>query len=153
MFETTLCYIENKGRYLMMLRGMKACDPSSGKWIGVGGKFEKGETAVECMLREVREETGLTLETWHYHGLIEFVSDKWESENMHLFSAHLEGDVDIDFSICDEGVMHWINKDEVMGLSLWEGDRIFLQKIMDGEPDINMRLEYHGDDLVSVTMK
>ena len=87
MIRTTLCYIEHDGYYLMLLRNKKAKDPNEGKWIGIGGKFEEGETPDECMLREVREETGIEPERYHFHGIIEFCPDNWEHEAMYLYTA------------------------------------------------------------------
>ena len=132
----------------MLLRNKKASDPNEGKWIGIGGKFEEGETPDECMLREVREETGLELTDYHFHGIIEFRSDEWEYEDMYLYTAQLP---DIPpLPECREGTLKWIPKAQIMNLNLWEGDRIFLKELLEGKKEINMRLCYHGDKLTDV---
>lgn len=125
MKYSTLCYIENdRGEYLMLHRVKKENDCNHDKWIGVGGKFEDGESPEECVLREVQEETGLTLTSWRYRGIVTFVSDQWETEYMHLFTAtHWTGEV----KDCDEGVLEWIHKDALAALPQWEGDKIFLR--------------------------
>ena len=110
MRMTTLCYLERDGRYLMLHRTKKAVDDSHDKWIGVGGKFEPDESPEECMLREVREETGLVVTRWRYHGIVTFVSDVAQSDYMHLFSAtEWEGTL----HPCDEGELQWIPKNEL----------------------------------------
>ena len=147
MIRTSLCYIEHEGSYLMLLRNKKACDPNEGKWIGIGGKFEDGESPDECMLREVREETGIELREYHFHGIIEFRPDNWEDEDMYLYTAKLPASHNI-LPECSEGTLRWVAKEDIMKLNLWEGDRIFLKELLDGKRHINMRLVYHGDDLV-----
>ncbi len=145
MKNTTLCYLEKDGQYLMLYRNKKKNDPNAGKWIGVGGKFEEGESPDECVCREVWEETGLRLTQWRFRGIVTFVSDLWPSEYMHLFTADgFEGDV----HACNEGDLSWVNKQEVPQLPLWEGDRIFLRLLAQEEPFFLLKLEYHGDELV-----
>jgi len=149
--NTTLCYIEKDGKYLMMLRNKKENDLNEGKWIGIGGKFEPGETSEQCLLREVREETGLILTDYKLRGIIGFVSDRWDDENMYLYTASgFEGELNTD---CNEGELRWIDKDKVMDLNLWEGDRLFLPRLINGESDINMTLHYEGDVLKKVWCK
>jgi len=149
--NTTLCYIEKDGKYLMLLRNKKENDLNEGKWIGIGGKFEKDETPDQCLLREVKEETGLTLTEYKLRGVIGFISDKWDDENMYLYTATgFEGELNYD---CSEGDLKWIDKDKVMDLNLWEGDRLFLPRLIAGENDINMALHYEGDELVRVWCK
>lgn len=144
---TTLCYIENDDSYLMMYRNKKNKDQSQGKWLGVGGKLEEGESPEECVLREVFEETGLRLTSFTSRGVITFISDIWEDELMFMFTADAyEGDIN---KTCDEGELAWIKKSEIMNLNLWEGDRNFLQDLIDGKPLVNMKLTYEGDKLVS----
>ena len=124
MLETTLCYLEREDQYLMLHRVKKAHDVNGGKWTGVGGKFEAGEGPEECAAREIREETGLTPEDLRYRGIVTFVSDRWPSERMHLFTAPAgEGPI----RECDEGDLAWIGKREVLSLPMWEGDRLFLR--------------------------
>ena len=151
MVRTTLCYIENKDRYLMMLRNKKQNDPNAGKWVGIGGKFREGETPDECMIREVREETGLAVREYRFHGVIHFRSDTWEDEDMYLYSAKAPDTASIEEDICDEGTLRWIEKNEIMGLSLWEGDRLFLEKLISGEEHIEMTLHDEGDTLIEWT--
>ncbi len=149
MKNTSLCYIEKDGCYLMLYRNKKPDDPNEGKWIGVGGKFEEGETAEECMLREVREETGLTLTEYSFRGLVHFISDIWEDEDMYLYSGYaFEGQIS---SICEEGELKWIPISEVSKLNLWEGDRCFLKLMSMGYSDFEMTLRYEGDRLVECT--
>lgn len=144
MRETTLCYLERGGQYLMLHRVRKQNDPNHDKWIGVGGGIEKGETPDECLLREVREETGLRLTAWEKRGVIDFISDQWEDEIMHLYTATgWEGEM----TDCDEGVLEWVDKDKVLLLPLWEGDRVFLKLLAEDVPFFRLRLEYHGEDL------
>jgi len=144
MLNTTLCYIEKDDAYLMLHRIKKEQDINHGKWIGVGGKFEPGETPEECLLREVKEETGLTLLSYRLRGIITFVLDG-ETEYMFLYTASsFEGEL----SVCDEGELAWIPKDEVLNLKLWEGDREFLRLLDAEEGFFSMKLSYEGDDLV-----
>lgn len=145
MTNTTLCYIEREGQYLMLHRVKKENDLNHDKWIGVGGKFEEEESPEDCLLREVREETGLTLLDWRYRGVVTFVSDKWGTEYMHLFTAtEFSGEL----KTCDEGVLEWIDKAALLSLPLWEGDMIFLRLLDSDAPFFSLKLCYHGDELV-----
>lgn len=145
MINSTLCYIENpQGEYLMLHRVKKKNDLNHDKWIGIGGKFEDGESPEECVLREAWEETGLTLTDYRYRGLVTFVSDEWETEYMHLFTATgYEGKL----RECDEGVLEWIHKDALAALPQWEGDKIFLRLIHDDGPFFSLKLRYEGEHL------
>lgn len=146
MKQTTLCYIENAGKYLMLLRNKKKNDENSGKWVGIGGKFEEGETPFDCVRREVLEETGLTLISPKYRGLITFVSDQYGTEYMHLFTAdNYSGELKID---CDEGELDWVEQSDVTKLRLWEGDRIFLDLLLKEQRFFTVKLIYEGDVLV-----
>lgn len=150
MKQTTLCYLERNGQYLMLHRVKKQNDASHDKWIGVGGKCEADESPDECMLREVQEETGLLVQDWRYRGIVTFVSDEWPSEYMHLFTATRWGGT---LSSCDEGELAWVDWNTIPQLSLWEGDRIFLRLIMDpSQPFFSLKLVYRGDDLVSARL-
>lgn len=145
MRYTTLCYIENPaGEYLMLHRVKKENDCNRDKWIGVGGKFEDGESPEECVLRETLEETGLTLTDWRYRGIVTFVSDRWETEYMHLFTATgWTGRL----HECDEGVLEWVSREQFRGLPQWEGDRIFLRLIEEDAPFFSLKLRYEGEHL------
>lgn len=146
MKNTTLCYVEQDGKYLMLLRNKKKQDENAGKWIGVGGKFEEGESPQDCLLREVQEETGLRLTQYRFRGIVTFVSDQYETEYMHLFTAYgFEGEI----IPCDEGELRWVEKDEVLSLPLWEGDREFLRLLREDAPFFSLKLVYQGDKLVS----
>jgi len=150
MKQTSLCYIEHNGKYLMMHRTSKKNDENSGKWIGVGGKFCEGESPEDCMLREVREETGIEVTKWCYRAVVTFVSDIYETEHMHLFTAVADTEF---FEPCDEGELAWVAKEDVLSLSLWEGDRIFLNLIANEEmPFFSLKLAYTGDNLMSAVL-
>ena len=123
MKQTTLCYLERGDAYLLLHRTKKDHDENRDKWIGVGGKFEEGESPEECLLREVREETGLTLTRWRYRGIVTFVSDVYPCEQMHLFTADAWTGEE---HVCDEGDLAWMKKRDFAALPMWEGDRIFL---------------------------
>lgn len=147
MINTTLCYIKNENNeYLLLHRTAKENDLNEGKWIGVGGKFEEGETADECVVREVYEETGLTLTDHHLHGVIKFVSDTWEDEDMYLYSA--TGYTGTLRDRCDEGELKWVAADKVLELPTWEGDKYFIKPLLEGRDRIDMLVEYKGDELV-----
>ena len=144
--ETSLCYIEDSGRYLMLHRVKKVDDMNHDKWLGVGGKLEEGESPEDCMLREVREETGLTLTSWHYRGVIRFNNDIYENEVMHLFTADgYSGEL----SDCDEGVLEWVDKNRIYSLPIWEGDKLFFRLLNDWEPFFRLELNYSGEKLLS----
>lgn len=150
MRNTTLCHIEKDGKYLMLHRVKKENDLNHDKWVGIGGKFEDKESPEQCNRREVLEETGLTLLKSNYRGIVTFVSDKWETEYMHIFTSNLfEGEI----CECDEGTLEWIDKKELLSLPLWVGDKIFL-KLIDDEsyPFFSLRLEYMGDQLISAIL-
>lgn len=149
MINTTLCYLERDGKYLMLHRVKKANDPSHDKWIGVGGKFEDGESPEECALRETREETGLTLTSYRYRGLVTFVSDRWETEYMHLFTADAwEGEL----TTCDEGELVWVEKSRLSTLPIWEGDKLFFRLLDEDIPFFSLKLTYVGETLTSATL-
>ena len=143
--NSTLIYLERGDEYLMLHRTKKENDLNHDKWIGVGGKFEDGESPEDCALRETREETGLTLTRWRYRGLVTFVSDRYETEYMHLFTA--DGWTGTPKE-CDEGELAWIKKSELLKLRLWEGDKIFLRLLDTDEPFFSLKLKYEGDTLV-----
>ena len=143
--NSTLIYVERGDEYLMLHRTKKENDLNRDKWIGIGGKFEENESPEDCMLREAREETGLTLTSWRYRGIVTFLSDRWETEYMHLFTADGYSGT---LRQCDEGDLAWIKKSELLKLKLWEGDKIFLRLLDSDEPYFSLKLKYEGDTLV-----
>lgn len=149
MLNTTLCYICRGSEYLMLHRVKKENDINRDKWIGVGGKFEPDESPDECLLREVREETGLTLRSWRYRGIVTFVNTKCASEYMHLFTSD---DYEGEIKQCDEGVLEWIDRKKLCDLTLWEGDKIFLRLLESDAPFFSLKLSYDGDELMSAVL-
>ena len=152
MYNSTLCYLENgRGEYLMLHRVKKEHDVNHDKWIGVGGKFEGDESPDECLLREVREETGLTLTRWRFRGVVTFLTDGgWEGEFMYLFTADgWTGELARD---CAEGELEWVPRDRVGELPLWEGDHIFLRLLAEEAPPFLLTLEYRGDALIRAVL-
>ncbi len=153
MKNTTLCYIEQGGRWLLLHRNKKEHDENAGKWIGVGGKCEEGESPEDCVRREVREETGLVLTRWRHRGLVTFVSNLYGTEYMHLFTAdgfsgHLAEE-------CAEGELAWVEKRAAAALPMWAGDRIFLRLLEQNAQDapfFSLKLVYEGDALVSAAL-
>ena len=149
MKNTTLCYIERDGAYLLLHRVKKEHDENRDKWIGIGGHFEENESPEDCVLRETQEETGLQLTHWRYCGIVTFVSDRWEGEYMHLFHATgFEGAL----KDCDEGVLEWVPKERVHALPQWEGDRIFLGLMEQHVPFFSLKLCYQGESLQQATL-
>lgn len=148
---TTLCYIEKDGKYLMLHRVKKEKDINHDKWIGVGGKFEEQETPEECLLREVKEETGLTLTKYRYRGLLTFIYDDMETEYIYLFTAtEYTGGL----TECDEGTLEWVDKAKVNELPIWEGDKIFFDILNNEEVRFfSLKLKYQGDSLVESSVK
>ena len=149
MINTTLCYIENDGKYLMLHRVKKVNDLNQDKWIGIGGKFEDRESPEECILRETLEETGLTLKSLEYRGILTFVSDKWPTEYIHLFYSK---DFSGNLTKCDEGNLEWVEIEKVYKLPLWQGDKIFLRLIKEKAPFFSLKLEYQGENLVNAVL-
>ena len=142
---STLCYIENDHKYLMLHRVVKQNDVNKDKWIGVGGHFEADESPEECLLREVWEETGYRLTEYRFRGIVTFVSGDGVTEYMHLFTA--TGWTGNSHS-CDEGELAWIKKAELLSLPLWEGDKIFLRLLDTDRPFFSLKLKYEGEKLV-----
>lgn len=144
MKNTTLCYIEKDENYLMLHRVKKVNDENQDKWIGVGGKFEAEESPENCLLREVREETGLLLTDYRYRGIVTFVSNEWGTEYMHLFTASgFEGEM----KTCDEGELVWVPKSEIEHLNIWEGDKIFFRLLAESDGFFSLKLKYEGETL------
>ena len=146
---TTLLYLERDGKYLMLHRTKRENDENAGKWIGIGGKFEEGESPEDCVIREAKEETGLTVVSPSFRGIITFVSDRSGTEYMHLFTADRFSGTLRD---CDEGELAWVGKDRVPTLPLWEGDRIFLSLLARNAPFFSLKLVYSGDALVRAVL-
>jgi len=145
MRNTTLCYIEKDDSYLMLHRVKKVNDENQDKWIGVGGKFEPEESPEDCLLREVKEETGLSLTDYRYRGIVTFVSNEWGTEYMHLFTAcGFEGKM----KTCDEGELVWVPKSEIEHLNIWEGDKIFFRLLAESDRFFSLKLQYEGDKLI-----
>ena len=151
MINTTLCYIEKDGAYLMIHRIKKKNDINQDKWIGVGGKFEAGESPFDCARREIFEECGVLPCNLRYRGIVTFVSDEYGTEYMHLFSA--DGYVgEIDYN-CNEGVLEWVKKELVSSLPIWEGDKIFLELLDKEENFFSLKLIYKGEHLIDSVLE
>ena len=151
MKNTTLCYIEKDNKYLMIHRVKKVKDINKDKWVGVGGKFEERETPFDCVRREILEETGLTAGKLNYRGLVTFVSNEFGTEYMHLFHTdEFTGELTRD---CNEGNLEWVDKDEIINLPFWEGDKIFLELLRKNVPFFSLKLVYEGQNLVSHTLE
>ena len=151
MFNTTLCYIEKDGAYLMLHRVKKINDMNHDKWVGVGGKLEYGETPYECARREIMEEVGVQVPDLKYRGIVTFVSDLYGTEYMHLFIS--PGYIGTINDNCDEGNLEWVDKTKIYDLPVWEGDKIFF-KLLEEEPRFfSLKLVYNGDKLVSHTLE
>jgi len=146
--QTTLCYLSEQGKTLMLHRIKKKNDVNHDKWIGIGGKFERGESPEECMLREFREETGLRLTSWAYRGIVTFDSGDW-CEYMHLFTADAyEGTL----RVCDEGTLEWVPTEKLTQLPIWEGDKVFLRLLEERDTFFSLKLVYEGERLVRAVL-
>lgn len=145
MKNTSLCYII-KGDEVLLLHKTREGDGNFDKWLGVGGKFLEDESPYQCVVREAKEETGLTLLTPRYRGIVTFVSDKWESEQMHLFTCE---DFSGEITPSDEGELLFVKREELLSFPHWEGDKIFLSLIFEDAPFFSLRLEYEGEHLKS----
>lgn len=147
--NSTLCYLERGSQYLMLHRTKKKHDVNHDKWIGVGGKFEEGESPEDCILRECREETGLLLQDYRYRGIVTFVSNEAPTEYMHLFTATTWTGRQ---QVCTEGELEWIEKSRLLELPMWEGDRIFLKLLEENTPFFSLKLVYQGDCLTAAVL-
>ena len=147
---TTLCYIEKDGCYLMLHRVSKKNDINKDKWIGIGGHFQVNESPEDCLLREAKEETGLTLTSYKFRGIVTFITDGIpDAEYMHLYTAdQFEGEM----ISCDEGTLEWVPKEKIYDLNLWEGDIIFHRLLDEDAPFFSLKLSYQGDKLVEAVL-
>lgn len=149
MQNTSLCYLEKDGKYLMLHRIKKKNDVNSHKWIGLGGKFEEGESAEECAKREIYEESGLAVKNLSYRGVVTFDCPPYPTDYMHLFTAtEFEGEI----KDCDEGTLEWVDKNEIKNLPIWEGDFIFFDLIDKNEPFFSLKLSYRNDTLTEAIL-
>lgn len=145
--QTTLCYIEKDGKYLMLHRVKRENDINKDKWIGVGGHFEADESPEECLLREVKEETGLILTAWKLRGIITFICDRQPTEYMFLYTADAFTGTLIE---CSEGNLEWVDKSKVYDLPVWEGDKIFFRLLEEDHPFFSLKLKYENDRLAEM---
>ena len=136
---TTLCYLEQEDSYLFLHRTKKEGDINKDKWIGVGGHFEFGESPEDCLLREVKEETGFTLTEYQFRGIITFLCDQMEAQYMHLYTATKWTGTQQE---CEEGQLRWVKKESIFDLNLWEGDKIFLHLLEMNYPFFSLKLVY-----------
>lgn len=149
MHNSTLCYLVKDGKVLMLHRVKKKNDINHDKWIGIGGKFEPEEAPEECILREAKEETGLTLTSWRCRGVVTFLQEGGEGEYMYLFTAD---DFTGELIECDEGDLQWVSMEFLDALPTWEGDRIFLNLLWQDTPFFLLTLRYQGDRLVEAVL-
>lgn len=146
---TTHCYLETEDAYLMLHRVSKKNDVNKDKWIGVGGHFEEGESPEDCLLREVYEETGFTLTSWRFRGIVTFTQEGYGTEYMCMYTADgFTGTM----KECDEGILEWVPKKELLSLNLWEGDKIFIKLLLEEAPFFSLKLSYKGDKLVEAVL-
>lgn len=147
---TTICYIEKDEKYLMLHRTKKKNDMNQGKWLGIGGKFEENETPEECIIREVKEETGLTLKSYKLRGIVTYISNQYETEYMYIFTSN---DFEGKLIECNEGDLKWIPINELLNLKMWEGDPIFLKKLQENDKFFTVKFIYNGDKLIKYDLK
>ena len=150
MINSTLCYVLRGNDVLMLHRIKKKNDVNQDKWIGIGGKFEADETPDECLLREAKEETGLTLKNWRCRGIVTFLTNgPWDGEYMYLFTAD---DFEGELTDCNEGELRWVSREFLNELPKWEGDQIFLDLLWQDAPFFLLKLRYAGDKLVEAVL-
>ena len=150
MILSTVCHIEKDGKYLMLHRTKKKNDINEGKWLGIGGKFEDKESPEDCIIREVKEETGLTLNSVKLRGILTFINTICETEYIYVFTSN---DFIGNVIECNEGDLQWIDKDKITSLNLWEGDKIFIEEIKEDSPFFTIKYVYDGDTLLSYELK
>ena len=149
LLQTTLCYLEQDGCYLMLHRIKKKHDVNKDKWIGVGGKFEPGEDALACVMREVQEETGYTMDHPRYRAVVDFYCPPWQPERMHLYTCDAFSGTP---HACNEGDLVWVPRDQVQALPIWQGDKIFFDLLDRDAPFFHLELFYQGDTLVRAVL-
>lgn len=149
LLQTTLCYLEQDGCYLMLHRVKKKNDVNKDKWIGVGGKFEPGEDALACAMREVQEETGYTMDHPRYRAMVDFYCPPWQPERMHLYTCDAFSGTP---HSCNEGDLVWVPRDQVQALPIWQGDKIFFDLLDRDAPFFHLELFYQGDTLVRAVL-
>ena len=149
LLQTTLCYLEQDGCYLMLHRVKKKKDDNKDKWIGVGGKFEPGEDALTCVMREVQEETGYTMQAPRYRAIVDFYCPPWQPERMHLYTCDTFTGTP---HPCNEGDLVWVAKDKVQSLPIWQGDKLFFDLLDRGAEFFHLELFYDGDTLVRAVL-
>ena len=146
MVETVLAYIERNDEYLLLYRNKKKNDINLGKWIGVGGHIEENETPEQALIREIKEETNLDVNTFEKRGIVYFYNNDF-SEVMHLYIVK---DYSGEIKECDEGILEFKKKNELFELPMWEGDKYFLKLLLEDSPYFELELFYNGDNLVSI---
>ena len=149
LLQTTLCYLEQDGCYLMLHRIKKKNDVNKDKWIGVGGKFEPGEDALACAMREVLEETGYTMDHPRYRAMVDFYCPPWQPERMHLYTCDAFSGTP---HPCNEGDLVWVPRDQVQALPIWQGDKIFFDLLDRDVPFFHLELFYQGEALVRAVL-
>lgn len=150
MILSTVCYIEKDEKYLMLHRTKKKNDINKEKWIGIGGKFEDGESPEECVVREVKEETGLMLNSYKLRCVVTYISTNWETEYMYVFTSD---DFKGELTECNEGDLQWVDKQKITELNIWEGDKIFIKKMQEADGFFTAKFEYDGDKLLKYDLK
>lgn len=150
MVLSTVCYIEKEGKYLMLHRTKKKNDINEGKWLGIGGKFAAEESPEDCIIREAKEETGLALNSVKLRGILTFINTICETEYIYVFTSN---DFTGNLIECNEGELKWVDKDKVTSLNLWEGDKIFIEKIKEESPFFTIKYVYDGDTLLHYDLK
>ena len=149
MINSSICYIEKEEKYLMLHRTKKEKDINKEKWIGVGGKFEDKESPEDCIIREVKEETGLTLNSCKLRCIVTYVSKNWDTEYMYVFTSD---DFSGELIECNERDLEWVDKKKIFELNLWEGDKIFLSKLQKDNTFFTMKFNYDGDKLLEYNL-
>jgi 8-oxo-dGTP diphosphatase len=142
---TTMCYIQHNNQTLLLHRIKKENDINEGKWIGVGGKVEKGEDPFECIEREIKEETGIEIKDLKLHGYVTFPSlYHGRDEGMFVYSCqYFQGNI----KECDEGVLQWIDNDKIKDLNIWEADYHFFDWLKDNKFH-TAKITYKNDQLI-----